>query len=571
MDMMRNLATRGRADAHFLSTLKHGEEVSNAVDRMIDERKGNPREATPLLNEILKRQAISLEYTTPSPLAQGLTQFSTVWYLSTNPAFYVQQILQTTVLSLPYMAGRLGYFRSARAISQAYKDVGNMVKGLGLNDHVDYDKAPADVRDMLKKLVGMGKIDVGIDAEAKARAGDQGVIDKVMLKLQGVNTRVETINRSTAAIAAYRAYLQKFGADKVDAATQYAADVVSNTHGSYDGFNTPRLLASNIGRVVGQFRRFQIIMLSMLAKTIHTAFKGSSPEEKAVARASLRFITAHMAVMGGGLGIPFVSQMGGILLSVLGDDDEPKDLEQYLRKAIGNEVVADLLLTGVPSTVGLESLGRKVAMDNVASLLPFTDVDLSSRAGLEKVYAALMGPTAGLTLKMADAAGLMSQGNYYKGMEMLLPTGGANIAKSIRFASEGVTMRNGDTVMGPEEITMVDAAFQAVGLPTTTLSDRQKLQSFVIKSDQFYQDRSAQIRRDYTKAFNSGDTGAMQDAREAWIELQDARLRNGYSRQPVSNLFRAPMEQARRERDTVGGVQANRSNRQFVEDTAAVQ
>jgi hypothetical protein len=568
MDMMRNLATRGRADAHFLATLKHGEEVTAAMDRMIDERKTNPREATPLLNELLKRQAISLEYRTPNTLAQNLTQFSTVWYLSTNPAFYVQQLLQTAVLSLPFMAGRLGYFRSVRSINQAYKDVGKLVKGLDINDHVDYDRAPADVRDMLKKLVGMGKIDVGIDAEAKARAGDQGVVDKVMLKLQGVNTRVETINRATAAIAAYRAYLQKYGADKTEAATQYASDVVSNTHGSYDGFNTPRLLSSSVGRVVGQFRRFQIIQLSMLAKTIHSAFKGASAEERAVGRATLKFITAHMAVLGGGLGIPFVSQMGNILLSVFGDDDEPKDLEQYLRKQIDNEAVSDLLLNGVPASVGLESLGKKLSMENVASILPFTDIDLSSRAGLEKIYAGLLGPTAGLTLKMADAAGLIGQGDYYKGLEMLMPTGGANLAKSIRFASEGVTQRNGDSVMGPEEISMLDAAFQAVGLPTTTISDRQKLQSVVSNVDKFFDERSAQVKRDYVRAFNKGDTSAMQDAREAWFELQESRSRNGYTRQPASTLFRAPMEQARRERETVSGVQVDRSNRQFVESVA---
>jgi hypothetical protein len=200
--------------------------------------------------------------------------------------------------------------------------------------------------------------------------------------------------------------------------------------------------------------------------------------------------------------------------------------------------------------------------------LPFTDIDLSSRAGLEKIYAGLLGPTAGLTLKMADAAGLIGQGDYYKGLEMLMPTGGANLAKSIRFASEGVTQRNGDSVMGPEEISMLDAAFQAVGLPTTTISDRQKLQSVVSNVDKFFDERSAQVKRDYVRAFNKGDTSAMQDAREAWFELQESRSRNGYTRQPASTLFRAPMEQARRERETVSGVQVDRSNRQFVESVA---
>lgn len=565
MDMMRNLATRGRADAHFLAALQHGDEVTDAMDRMIDERKDNPREAVPVLNELLKRQAQSMEYKLPGTLAQNLTQLSTVYYLSTSPAFYVQQLLQTAVLSLPFMAGRLGYFRSVRAIQQAYGDIRSLVKGLGVNEHVDFDKAPADVRAMLQTLVGMGKIDIGIDSDAKARSSDQGVMSKVMRKLQGVNTRVETINRATAAIAAYRGYLQKYGANKTAAATQYAADVVSNTHGSYDGFNTPRALSSDVGRVVGQFKRFQIIQLSMLGKLIHTAFKGASPEERMVARASLRFITSHMAVLGGALGVPFVSQLGNILVNIFGDDDEPKDLEQKLRDLIDNEAVATLLLRGVPASAGLESLGKKLAMENVASILPFTDVNLADRDALTKVYVSLLGPSAALTLKMADGLGMARKGDYYKGLEMLLPNGVSNVMKAGRFATEGVTMRNGDSVLGPDGISMVDAAFQAVGLPTSTITDRQRIQTVVAETDKFYEDRASQIKLDYTRAFKKGDSGAMQDAREEWMQLQDARSRNGYSRQPLSTLFRAPMQQAKRERNTAGGVEFNKNNRRFVE------
>ncbi|MEN6404295.1 MAG: PLxRFG domain-containing protein, partial [Armatimonadia bacterium] len=429
-------------------------------------------------------------------------------------------------------------------------------------------------RAMLQTLVGMGKIDVGIDSDAKARASDQGPVDAVMRKLQGVNTRIETINRATAAIAAYRAYLQKYGSDKTAAATQYAADVVSNTHGSYDGFNTPRALASDVGRVVGQFKRFQIIQISMLAKLLHTTFKGSSKEEKLIAYQSLKFITAHMAVLGGALGVPFVKQLGEfVVLPVLQffgvlDDDEPKDLEKLLRDAVGGGAVADLLIRGVPSAVGLESLGKKVTMENVASLLPFTDVDVSSRDGLTQVIVGLLGPSAGLSLKMAEGLGLIGQGDYYKGLEKMMPTGVANAMKGYRFSEEGVTMRNGDTVLTPDDLAFVDAAFQMVGLPTNTLSDRDRTQKVVANTDKFFEEKAAQVKRDYVKAFKSGDSGAMQDAREAWMTLQDARIRNGYRPQPLSTLFRAPQEQLTRERNVANGVEFNRNNRFFVVEEA---
>lgn len=565
-NMMRNLATSGRADAHFLATMEHSDELNDALEAMRNEARNNRKDAMPLYNELYTRYADSMEYSQPSVLAQNLLRMSTLWNLSTSPAYYLQQVLQTSVLSLPYMAGRLGYFRSARAIKRAYGDMSDLVAGLGISDHIDFDKAPADVRFMLKELVNMGKIDIGMDADARARTDEQGALGKVMFKLQGINTRIEAINRATAAIAAYRGYMDRYkgatGADGV----RFAADVVSNTHGNYDGFNTPRIMQSGGAKVLLQFKRFQIIQLSMLAKLIHTSFKGAKPEERAIARASLKYITAHMAVLGGALGVPFVSQAASILSSVFGDEDEPDDYEFKLRRMIGNDAVADLLLRGVPAALGLETLGKRLSMENVASPFgPFVDFNLTSRADAAQMIVGMMGPSVGLGLKFVDALGMMSKGNYYKGLELALPNGIGNVMKGYRFATEGITMRNGDLVMKPEEISMIDAAFQAVGLPTSTITDRQYTQKVVAEFDKFYASRAGEIKASYVEGSRQSDAAAMAEARDDWQKLQESRVKNGYKRQSMSELFRAPAEARKRERSVVGGVETTKSNRRFVE------
>jgi len=510
-----------------------------------------------------------MKYQTPGVLTSAMLRMSNVWYLATNPAYYLQQILQTGVLSLPYMSGRLGYFRSARAVKKAYGDMATLVKGLGVGDHIDFNKAPADVREMLTKLVGMGKIDIGIDSDARVRAGEAGVAAKVMQKLQGVNNRIEAVNRATAAIAAYRGYLDRYKNGDTAAATAYAADVVSNTHGSYDAFNTPRIMQTGAGKVLLQFKRFQIIQISMLLKLINTAFKGASQDEKAVARRALGFIAGHMMVLGGAIGVPLVQQFGSLLLKAFGDDDEPENLELTLRRLINDPVMADLLINGVPGALGV-NLGSKLGMGNVFSILPFTDIDFTSRAGAEKMLVGIMGPSAGLGLKFADGLGQMASGEYYKGLESMLPSGVANVMKAGRFATEGVTMRNGDVVLKPEEISMFDAAFQAVGLPTTTLTDRQFTQRVVAEFDKFYDKRTTEIKGDYVNASRDGDVNGMADAREEWSKLQESRVKNGYKRQPLSDLFRAPSAAAKRERNIAGGVEFSKSNRQFVESLSTL-
>lgn len=565
-DMMRNLATRGRADAHFLASLKHNDNITDAISNMRDEAKGDPTNARPYLNELLKRYANDINYKTPAPWSQMMTRLGHTWFLSFNPAFYLQQMTQTYVLSLPYMAGRLGYHRSLRSINAAYKDVVSLVKDTNVNEHLDFSKAPADVRDMLLKLVRMGKIDIGIDADAVVYANERTLTSSVMRKLNGVNNRIEAVNRATAAVAAYRGYLQRFGANNTEAATKFAAETVSNTHGSYDGFNTPRILNSNVGRVVGQFKRFQIIQLSMLGKLIKNAFKGASAEERMVARRSLAFITSHMAVLGGALGVPFVSQVANLLNHMFGDDDEPKDLEYQLRQAIGDPALANLLTRGVPAFLGLESLGKKLSMENVASILPFTDVDLTSRSGAEKMLVGLMGPSAALSLKAADALGLVGKGEYYKGLEQALPSGFASAMKAYRFATEGITLRNGDVVLSPEEVSMVDAAFQAVGLPTNTITQRQYRQNVEKEFDKFFQTKATEIKGDYVAASREGDGPAMTEARQMWQELQESRAKHGYTKQPMSELFKAVMAARKREASTVEGVETTKANKQFVKN-----
>ena len=57
----------------------------------------------------------------------------------------------------------------------------------------------------------------------------------------------------------------------------------------------------------------------------------------------------------------------------------------------------------------------------------------------------------------------------------------------------------------------------------------------------------------------------MAAVREDWARLQEARERSGLTRQPISTLLRAPQAKPKREKQTMGGLQYNRNNKQQVE------
>lgn len=266
--------------------------------------------------------------------------------------------------------------------------------------------------------------------------------------------------------------------------------------------------------------------------------------------------------MAGAIGLPGFAAISWALGAMMGgDDDEPFNLEQWLRDQTGNEQLATLLTRGAPAALGVD-LSQKLGSGNVLSLLPFNDLDLSSRSGVESAaFAAFGGPAGGLTLRAIDGVNLMRDGQYYRGVEQLMPTGVTNAMKAYRIADEGVTRRNGDELMSPDEISGMESFWQAIGFQPTDQALRQFRDKVKRGADDKFQSKAEKIRNAFLRA--KDDPEARAEARERWAALQDAREEAGYRRQPLSALMRAEQNQRERERNTLGGIQFNRDTRRL--------
>lgn len=565
-DMLRAAFTQGAASAKFIAGIKTNDKAMDAMIAMQKQASGNEAKAYPYLNEIMAREAQALQ-TRERSMLDTANRMTADWFLTFSPSFYFQQATQSYVLSLPWLAGKFGEGKSFVAMTNAYKQILPLVKNMSIREHLDFTKAPADVREMLNTLVARGRINIGTDVELHGyRSESANPVSKtystVTNKLRGTLNRIEALNRSTAAIAAYRLEMEKSG-DK-EKALKAADDVVRQTHGLYDGSNTPRLFNKNaITRSLFQFRRFQVIQATMLFKMMGNAVqKGNSKEaieERAVARKQLMFMVGHSLALAGMKGVPFYGIMSilyGLSKAAFGDDKDPEDFEEWLRKHGGV-----LLARGIPAWMGVDVSG-KVGMGNVFSVLPYTDVDLTSKKGYEKALVAAAGPfLGGLMPKMIDSVDMVAKGDYYKGLENALPNGINNVMKTYRMANEGITLRNGDTVMTPAELGFADLVSQLVGMPSTTITERQYAQGVVSRTDQYFNQEAKDIKHDYTRAFKEKDSAGMAAARAEWKKLQDARAKQGYKIQPLSDLIKAPQAQLKRERSVIGGVETNKSNK----------
>jgi hypothetical protein len=568
VDMLQSFTQQGRADANFMANVQFEPLVQDQLQNMRNESRSGDRERkSEIFNELTQRYAGSLDVKVNS-WVNGLTNMASKFFLASSPAYYLQNLTQPFMMSLPAMAGRHDYTKAAAEMAKAYTELGPLFKDVKLFDQqFDFSKVPADVRTAINELVNQGKIDIGlateineykVDADGKLSQFAQRLNKGMRMAVQ----KVEAVNRLSTAIAAYRLeYAKTKDAAK---ATQYAADILSETHGDYTALNAPRAFNSQLGKVALQFRKFQLIQITFYAKLIRDAF--TKPDERAAAMKTLAYSLGHTGVFAGLMGLPGYAAISAIL-GAFGDEDEPYDLTAEMRKALGPEW-ADMIMRGAPTIVGMD-LSGKIGAGNMLSIMPFSDADLSTTAGQAEALGTLLGGAVlGMTSRVADGLILMSKGDYYKGLERVMPKGVSDALKAGRQATEGMTRRNGDVVLPESEIGAVETVLTGLGVPSVQQSVTYERQNRMRDLTKNFQDRTTRIKNDYAQAVRQKDTAAMQDAREAWTKLQQARQRNGLTPQPVSNLLKAPQEQAQREKRTVGGVQYREGQRKLAESVA---
>jgi hypothetical protein len=581
IDMLRSFATQGRADAQFLATAKYTSQMSEAINQMRRETKqgGDRLEKSQLFNEIMARHNQSLTYddSSWSDVAAKASRVTSVWMLATSPMYYLQNLTQPIMLSVPFMAGRHNYFKAQAALIKAYTQLGGLNKNKKIDEPLDFNNVPEDVRKMISTLVDRGRIDIGMETElGKFQVASENIaargVNKVDRVLRSVGQKMEAINRVSTAIAAYRLELAKTG--NIDQATEYADNVISQTHGDYTRTNAPRAFNTNIGKVALQFRKFQLIQLTLLTKLVANSVKGGTKAERTAARKALAFTLGHTAALAGLVGMPGFAAASFILkglVGMFGDDEEPYNFEKELYEAMVDqwgEDAATLIMRGAPAAAGID-LSGKLGMGNTLSVLPFTDFELSKAGVTDIGFAMTFGASGSLAQRFADGLKLISGGEYQRGLEKLAPKGISDAMKAVRENEEGVTRLNGDVLVPADEIAAWESTAKFFGVPVTSDTKRRFLTDIKFENEKAFKDKAAKLKNQYTKARREGDdTSAV---REKWNKLQEERVSEGFKREPMSSLLQAPQAQAKRERETAGGIQFNKQTRRFTQELVGEQ
>ena len=592
-DMARALNQSAVKLAGQIAKLEYAQKIEDAFVKADKQAEAAPDnfDLQPVVAEMRKRFESTMRFKT-NPVAAALQQAGFAFTLAYNLSSAAVNLLQMTIAG-GHMGARHGAVKANAQIAKALGEIATTAKQRDKNAHIfDLRKPGSPLNDgekkMLEALEKSGKIDVtaAMDAYRAAHEDTKRIASskfgRVMQKvLDGMGVfmqAAEVVNRQAVALAAYRMELQKTDGD-VDAAIQYAAEVLDDTQFNMNISNQPRFMHNNAVRVVMQYKGFAINMMDYLGRTMRTAMDGMDKGERRQATKALGMIFAAQVALagigslplyigaaavgakaggaaagaaGGGMGAARLAKVlgGGVgalalaafLNGAFGDDDEPWDWKADMRRWLAentNATLAQLLDRGLFSIAGVD-IADRISMNGLMMR------DLQEQHGkkawqnMAEEAALGMGGVAMSKFYLGGARALdaLEQGNTKDAFVSMLPLALANVLKGADMAANGVTdKRTGAKLM---DVNAGEAMVQIFGFQPSDVRERRWADNVAYNADKQMQDRKSRLLEGIAKAVMADDSKAEDAAWEAadrWNE-KNGDLYNPITQRDVNNRVR---------------------------------
>jgi len=310
----------------------------------------------------------------------------------------------------------------------------------------------------------------------------------------------ERFNRETTLTSAYLLEVQKLRREKGDLteadyrnAAQEAIDATEFTLGATASAGRPIVAQNGVGNVLFLFKRFAISKYYMMAKLAKEAAMGDP-----VARAAGRNFLISTGIFAGLGGMPLMGAIG-VLYNMFADDDED-DFEAATRKFVGEGIYGGL----ANEMLGID-LANRISMNSLLYRAPIIDKDQSN---LWTLIEQLGGPVIGVGLSIERGIGDVYEGEWYRGVESMVPAAVRNGMKSFRFATEGATTRRGDAIT--EDINPYNVAMQLAGFAPQSYIQRLEINKNERRKQKSLDSKRTKLLRRRNMAMREGDYEEVQ-------------------------------------------------------------
>lgn len=578
--VMETFMHHANTDAWMLSNLDHGKNISSAftaLDKEVREYRNNPAtenqqratEINDTFNELSKRYSFLTQREQHSKVddaIEGMRGFNTFSMLSLKPSYYVQNALQPIAMTMPYLSGEFTFGQTVAEMTRSYKEMKNLVGAAlktshtarqkwhafsSIMDAIQKSKMPKDEKDMLLDMERRNLLDLGAQADFGSFRGNNAVLkalNKGMTEIGYAARAVELANRYVTATAAYRMMKTKLlsqGDDKAKAeadAKEYAAKILSKTQGDYSGLNAPSAFNTKVGKVALQFRKFQAIQLNYFLDMLRGSFKGATEEERKLCCKQLKVAIATHFMLAGLNGVPAMTLAYMLAGALAGDDGEEDEdtVRRLLREAGLSSDMVDVILTGPMSGIGI-NLSNSVGAGQMLSPVPYTRKGLSEEGGMMELLTSVFGGATGSMLVKLHTGAVQSwdNSNWRPFFEALAPAGVPQIAKAIGITDMTRDKKTGKKFLTDEEITAWHRVVQALGFTPAPLERKYRMQNQAYRTQQFFKDEVADIKRRWIEAMDEHDYRAQAEIRKDVRELAKRQMSKGLKPVTMNDLMTA--------------------------------
>jgi len=421
-----------------------------------------------------------------------------LFYIAGVPASAFVNLTQVQMLSAPYLTQFVGAPRVQLELTRAYADVsmmGSVSRGFDL---FDPDKAPADVRDDLRKAWDegyfvpletyelMGKAYNRTPTQRRLQKGIDDSISVVSIAFQGA----ERINRLVTFIASHRIGKINGVEGKVHqilkgnplaqdelgifSPRRFAEWVIDETHFRMGKINRPGAMRG-IGTAILQFRGFTLQTFELWYRMMVQ----NGPEGKAMAAYSLLLMFAVAGVWG----MPGADDLRNMLerfyKAVTGEDVDIKaKLRELAYRLSGSAMISQMLSKGTTYPMGLDLSGR-IGMGNIAP------------DSAMQVFGIPADLFIGRPSRAIESA---SRGHWRLAMAEMLPNFIKNPMQATDWAESGIrSQATGKVAIAADDVTKGDVAQKVVGFTPARISNIREAQFAKRRAGQAVDD----IRSDY--------------------------------------------------------------------------
>jgi hypothetical protein len=482
-----------------------------------------------------------------------ITDASSLYSLGFSSAYVMTNAMQPWVITAPVLAGMtapggksIGMVKATKYLKEAYSGAVPFFSKRGISDFINETKAlmgqrgtsaglqttakeiitkfgkTAEEQRMLESLLERGTLDFAWlnSLEDAMRSGPVGQKWANLQRLgMALPQQVESMNRVVTALAAYRMAKDERLTDGSEAALQeFADDVVADTQLDYSRMNRPLAFNKAGLNVILQFKLYMQGMYMLFARNAALAFRGKTKEEKLQGAKTVAYLLATHAAAAGAAGLGPAAWMAKLALvafaMMTGDsDDDWKSGDQLLREMLQDlfgEYAGTVAEKGLPAILGVDMsdrLGIPVVYDARFAGTKETD---TAGTTMDKILIYSLGAPYSNARRVVSGTAAAFDGDFAKAANGL-PSAVRSVARSAKWASQGVVDQNGDTFIPRGELGWGDLAINTLGLSPISTATKYQQRTEV-------KETTAKIIAERKKLLQASRTGD-SDAREKIAEF----------------------------------------------------